>query len=338
MPTDVPNNIILYHYSFSPYARRIVWYLTLRGIPYAECIQPHILPRPDLQRLGIHYRRIPLLSHGRSVFADTRLILQKLESLFPADGSSSTFSSGSTSPSFDAVRRLLEHWIVDGGIFNRASQLMPATGAITKDVKFLRDRSELTGREWSAESFQRQRPEALVYMRDGFDLLESLLADGREWILETKAPSLADIEAIWPFDWLMGMKGALPEDIISERQYPKVWAWVARFRAAVKAAKKPDLCKRIKGDEAIEHVLSQTSNAGHRLAVDDHDPLQLKKGDMVKVYPIDSGSRHKDVGKLVKLASDEVVIKIETPRSEEIYFHAPRWGYRIQKVEHDAKL
>lgn len=31
--------IILYHYPFSPYARRIVWYLQLRGIPYKQCVR-----------------------------------------------------------------------------------------------------------------------------------------------------------------------------------------------------------------------------------------------------------------------------------------------------------
>jgi len=39
------------------------------------------------------------------------------------------------------------------------------------------------------------RPEALVEMRSSFELLETtLLADGREWILKTEGPSLADIE------------------------------------------------------------------------------------------------------------------------------------------------
>ena len=34
-----PNNgIVLYHYSFSPVARRVLWYLSLRGIDYAECV------------------------------------------------------------------------------------------------------------------------------------------------------------------------------------------------------------------------------------------------------------------------------------------------------------
>lgn len=36
--------IILYHYSFSPYAKRIIWYLTLRRIPYSQCVRPHHMP------------------------------------------------------------------------------------------------------------------------------------------------------------------------------------------------------------------------------------------------------------------------------------------------------
>ena len=37
---DGPNNgIVLFHYSFSPYARRVSWYLALRGIDYAECVR-----------------------------------------------------------------------------------------------------------------------------------------------------------------------------------------------------------------------------------------------------------------------------------------------------------
>jgi hypothetical protein len=39
---DGPNNgIILYHYSFSPYARRVIWYLALRGMDFAQCVRGH---------------------------------------------------------------------------------------------------------------------------------------------------------------------------------------------------------------------------------------------------------------------------------------------------------
>jgi hypothetical protein len=45
---DGPNNdIVLYHYSFSPYARRVIWYLALRGIDYAQCVRSLALGKPE---------------------------------------------------------------------------------------------------------------------------------------------------------------------------------------------------------------------------------------------------------------------------------------------------
>jgi hypothetical protein len=38
------NGIVLYHYSFSPVARRVLWYLSLRGIDYAECVRISLKP------------------------------------------------------------------------------------------------------------------------------------------------------------------------------------------------------------------------------------------------------------------------------------------------------
>jgi hypothetical protein len=39
MTPTIPNDLVLYHYTYSPYARRIVWYLTLRGIDFAQCVR-----------------------------------------------------------------------------------------------------------------------------------------------------------------------------------------------------------------------------------------------------------------------------------------------------------
>lgn len=43
--------------------------------------QPPVMPRPDAARLGIGYRRIPILAISRDIYLDTRLQLQKLEKL-----------------------------------------------------------------------------------------------------------------------------------------------------------------------------------------------------------------------------------------------------------------
>lgn len=36
MSEELP--IVLYHYAYSPFARRVVWYLHMRGIPYTQCV------------------------------------------------------------------------------------------------------------------------------------------------------------------------------------------------------------------------------------------------------------------------------------------------------------
>jgi len=46
------------------------YYLGLRGLKYLQCIQPPQMPRPDLQALGINYRKIPILAIGRDIIAE----------------------------------------------------------------------------------------------------------------------------------------------------------------------------------------------------------------------------------------------------------------------------
>ncbi|KAF2454077.1 glutathione S-transferase [Lineolata rhizophorae] len=334
-PPAPPNDIILYHYPFSPYARRVIWYLQLRGIGYGQCIQPPTLPRPDLAALGVRYRRIPLLAIGRDVYCDTRLILRKLEQRFP-DG-----ALGARNGDQKAIERLLEKFTVDAGVFNSASALIPPELLVMKDSRFQKDREELSGRSWNAEDVKKGRPEALVNVREGFELLETtLLADGRDWVLKTDKPTLADIEAIWPFHWLVEMKGALPPNVISESRFPKVYAWIARFRAALQAAKaaapKP---VTLKGPEAAQHITeARFAEEPNGASVDAEDPLGLEKGDVVEVWPIDSGSRHHDRGRLVTLNANEVTVssRCEADGRKEVHIHTPRWGFRVAKGSGDA--
>ncbi|KAJ9645675.1 hypothetical protein H2199_002714 [Coniosporium tulheliwenetii] len=320
---SAPNDIILFHYPFSPYARRITWYFTLRGIEYAQCVQSPVLPRPDLEALNVSYRRIPVLSIGRDIYCDTRLILRKLEERFP-DG-----RLGATSGEQKAMERLLERWTVDAGVFWRAASLLPSNLPILNDPKFTKDRESFTGRSWDKKDMDRARPESVVHIRDAFELLETtLLADGRDWVLKTEKPTLGDIEAIWPFDWLVELQ-ALPPNVISEKQFPKVFAWINRFREALKSARasapKP---VTLKGPEAVNFI-NNAEFAEQAGRVDENDPLGLKPGAQVQVWPIDSGFSHKDQGQLVTLVPDEVTISKKTKEGKEIHLHAPRWGFRI---------
>ena len=129
------------------------------------------------------------MSIGRDVYCDSRLILRKLEKKWP-DG-----ALGTSQPEQRAIEKLLEIWTIDGGVFNRASQLIPASMPLLDDPKFTKDREDYNGRSWDKSKIEAFRPEALVHIRNAFHLLETtLLADNRKWILKTEKPSLADIE------------------------------------------------------------------------------------------------------------------------------------------------
>lgn len=310
--------------------------MTLRQIEHAQCLQPPTLPRPDLDNLGISYRRIPLLSHGASVYCDTRLIIQKLESQFPNSGLAATSSED------EATSRLLESWTIDGGIFARAAQALPAELPMMKDPKFTTDREAYTGRSWSQESVKAIRPEALVHLREAFDFVENvLLVDGRPWVLKSgkpeQAPSLADIDAVWPFHWLIDLKVALPKDFITKETHPKAFAWVARFDDAVKAAKK-SMSKPVtlKGDEAAKVIMSAKAQSAEEDKVDERDPTGLKQGMAVESWPTDTGFRNKDRGKLVKLDRQECVFK----NGKGVRVHHPRWNFRVREIKQgeEAKL
>lgn len=162
-------------------------------------MQPAIMPRPDVSAIGTIYRRIPLLAIGRDIYNDTRLILSKLEQLFPSHPSISV-----TSPTEQSLERLLEHWAVDN-LFGRAAQLIPADSPIMKDESFVKDRADFSGRSFSGETIRKMRPEALVEIRGAFGMVEGgLLADGREWVLGTSGLTLVDVECMFSCIFVFG--------------------------------------------------------------------------------------------------------------------------------------
>lgn len=186
-PSEQP---ILFLWSFSPWASKVVAYLALRNIPHARCEQPITQPRPDIAALGVNYRRIPVFSIGRDIYCDTLLILDKLEKLYPA--SAEHPSIGATTPTERAVEKLFEKW-TDVVVFKPAAAAIPTGLDLMKDPGFQKDREQLWGRPWSKEVQDGLRPAGLADLRANFDLLEESLADGRKWLFGEEGPKLADV-------------------------------------------------------------------------------------------------------------------------------------------------
>jgi len=266
------------------------YYLQLRNLPYKRVVQPSHLPRPDLQRLGINYRRIPLVAIGRDIYCDTRLIIAKFETLFPdgALGARNAFERG--------VGRVLESWVIDAGPFQRAAGVLPTSSPLVQSEVWLKDRADGSGGKFTLKALKEGRPENLAHLRVYFDLIErDLLADGREYVFGTPQPSLGDVHAVWCFDWVTGLIQAAPqetgEDIFNEQAYPKVFAWVRRFRSAYKTAiQRNGEAKMLSSEEAIRRILASATFEKEG-GVDEFDPLKLRKGEMVRVCQVISASR-----------------------------------------------
>ncbi|KAL5406608.1 hypothetical protein PMIN06_001890 [Paraphaeosphaeria minitans] len=324
-PTEKP---ILFHYPQSIYSHRVLWYLWLRGIPYDECIQPPVMPRPDLASIDIGYRKIPLMVIGKDVYCDSRLIISKLESLYPEN------TLKPTTPSVAGIGKLFENWTVDGGVFANTVKLMPywSKNGLLSNKMFLDDRQNLMGgRRMTAEVMEAGRPDGLQNIQQAFEMLETtFLADGREWVLGTKEPTVADIDAVWPFEWMIvdkGMRESLPEEHFGDTRYPRVHAWVRRFMAEVErkrqSAEKP---VGLDGSSMRDRVLNAQSTS-EDTSFESNDPLKLQRGEEVEVYPSDYGQMGKSTGALVGLTPTEVMIR----NKPGIHVHFPRWNFSIVK-------
>lgn len=224
---------------------------------------------------------------------------------------------------------------MDAGFSRRIVQLMPSDMLMWSDPAFIEDRADFAGSRGllTAEALAAARPEAINEVKSVFEFLETtLLADGREWILGTEGPSLADIEAVWPLHWSTLIPRALPADHISAILFPRVFAWIERFQKAVSDAEKSlSEPHTVSGEQAAEMTVASAYNETEA-QVDGNDSVVqnqgFQKGQLVQFWPTDTGSGHKDSGRLVGISSKQVTIETVAGDTT-VRVHAPRHGFRV---------
>ena len=130
------------------------------------------------------------------------------------------------------------------------------------------------------------------------------------------------------------MPGALDPNYISANQFPRVFAYLERFKAALKAARarapKPVTLTQ---EQMLRHIAAARFHepVGE---VDANDPTGLRAGELVTTWPTDSGSAHRETGTLLSLTPREMaVVKHTRDGATEIHVHMPRWGYRIVRAK-----
>lgn len=124
------------------------------------------------------------------------------------------------------------------------------------------------------------------------------------------------------------MRTALPPALVSPKTHPLAHAWIARFNAAISAAKssapKPTT---LSGSDAVAQIL-KADYAEPEAGVEEGDPVGLKLGMEVGSWPVDSGWSHRDRGRLVGLTKAECVLQ-----GEKVRVHHPRWNFRVREVK-----
>ena len=345
MAQDTPP-IILFTYPESVVGRRTEWYLTLRNIPYYVCQVDNKMPRPVLDRLGVHYRRIPVMVVGRDIYCDSRCIIDHLERLY--DKTPRLGYDMKERPFEYGIQQILENWAFDGGLFQRTAQMIPPDASLMQIEEWRADRSELIGIPFTPDTLNAVLPDALAHTRLHLQMIEqNFLKDGRKW-LSRDNPGLSDVHVLWIFDWMMrpkermGMRHAYP-DLLNEKNYPKTFAWVDRMdKATEDARKKNGEPKRLTDDEVVAMVEKSAYWEPDDLFVDDSDPSGLKKGDETDLIALDSasqtGSRRRDVGKLEGLTVTSATIGTKTKSGVDIRIHYQRTNVRVASASGAPRL
>lgn len=299
------SDVILHHYSTSPYAEKVRLALGLKGLAWRSVTIPNIMPKPDVVALTGGYRKTPVMQLGADIFCDTACILRALDQRFPGK---------SLYPSPEA--ELIASW-ADAKTFGPSVAITFAHIGDTLPQEFKDDRARFSGRDFNVERMRAALPYVQDQVRAALAAYDELLATGRPFLLGA-APCIADLAAYHSL-WFIVARVGKPVPPLPE--FPRVLAWMERV-SNIGHGQPADLS----GTGAIEIARGSTPAATE--AVDDNDPAGRKPGMKVKVTPDDTG-RDPVVGELVGSSAREIVIRRTDERAGTVHVHFPRLGFVV---------
>lgn len=229
MSSKLPN-IIAWDYQFAPNAQKARNYLYATQTPFKICEQPFVIPRPILQKLGITYRRVPVLSIGKDFFPDNTTFLDALQGLLEKQG------RGLKRGPFD---RAFEQWGYVGlpATLSRLMQLtsiqrsfwiaLSCLPAEFVTPELAKDRAALFpvfAREDYASLQNNSRAELSALLQAAE---KEFLNDDGPCIGGTSEPSFADIHSVWMVKWWLQsiLPGLNVNTGHSREELPRVYRW-----------------------------------------------------------------------------------------------------------------
>ncbi|OYY79225.1 MAG: hypothetical protein B7Y43_01975 [Sphingomonas sp. 28-62-20] len=293
-------DLILHHYSRSPYAELVRRALGIKGAAWCSVIIPNMAPKPELTPLTGGYRKTPVLQIGADIYCDTAIAIDAIEAfqpqptLFPAP-----------------LGRLgaLVAMQAGGATFSQAVGSAMAVVADQIDDAFFEDRKALFGMD--RERMKKAAPHQTAQFTGWLAKLEDALADGRAF-LGGDAPGYADCAAgmnVW-FQAGMGLKEA------RLAPFPHVAAWIARCDA-IEHGQRTDMTAQAALDVAL--AASPTATA----QID--DDCGFTQGQPVAIRTEDPGA-DTVTGTLLRCTARDIVLLRDDPRVGTVAVHFPRIG------------
>lgn len=296
--------LILHHYDASPYAEKVRLMLGFKGLNWRSVQIPMVMPKPDLVALTGGFRLTPVLQIGADIYCDTKRIASRLEQERP---SPSLYGSGDL-----ATLRGLSFWAES--MFLDIITVALGRGVFPKD--FIEDRAQLVPGGFNPDGAAHLVGAKLDQIREKVELLETQLADGRDFLLGDEA-SLADFAAYHPL-WVARMLPGF-EAVLGDR--PRLEAWLDRVSAFGHGSPSP-----MTSAEAIEVARAATPAAVE--AADNNDPNGRRPGDRVQVFQ-EAYGRDPVAGTIVASNAYEIAIRRHDERAGEVVVHFPREGYIV---------
>ena len=306
------SDLILHHYSSSPFAEKARLMLGLKGLAWQSVTVPMMLPKPDVVALTGGYRRTPFLQVGADIYCDTALIAEVLETRQPSPSLFPAAVAGQA--------RMLAQWADTDLFWTALPYAMQPAGATALFAGAPPDMLKLfvADRKAMSEGMPQVRgADAGAALTQYLGWLSQMLADGRPWLLGD-APCIADLSVYHPL-WFVTRTGPLA-DILAPHEALR--AWMGR----VAAIGHGERAGKLDGTEAIE-----LARASRPQPVQVEPGLGFEAGQAVTVTPYDY-ARDAVAGTLVGLSCRTVTVAREDERAGRVQVHFPRIRYTLKQA------
>ena len=309
---DRSQEIIFHQYDISPFSEKVRVVFGIKDLAWNACIQPVIMPKPELIPLTGGYRKIPVMQIGADVYCDTQVILEELENRYP---NPSMYVGGDK-----GLSNAIAFW-QDRPVFTLVCAVLGADQPVVKRTDaFTKDREALFEREFDPVAQHAAIPNAFDQLRVHFSYVDTQLADGRKFLLGD-APGHADASCFYNLAFLRWVNPALIDRLGA---VPHLRAWEERVKAIGHGRR-----SEITPAEALDIARDATSTTKEHL--DPEEPNGFKPGDKVTVNADDYG-RDKVAGTLVASSATRVSIRRNDPRVGDVVLHFPRAGFVVAKA------